>query len=59
MVSMFLVTCFALINFIITNLGKQGYLLAGMSGFLLLLALFLAWEAAGILRQKHPETAAS
>jgi carbon starvation protein len=59
MVSMFLVTCFALINFIITNLGKQGYLMAGMSGILLLLALFLAWEAAGILRQKHPETAAS
>jgi len=33
--------------------------MAGMSGILLLLAIFLAWEAAGILRQKHPETAAS
>ena len=54
MVAMFLVTCFALINVIIHNLGRHGYLMAGLSGILLLLALFLAWEAAGILRQSHP-----
>jgi len=55
MVAMFLVTCFALINVIIDNLGRHGYLMAGLSGILLLLALFLAWEAAGILRQRHHE----
>lgn len=54
MVAMFLVTCFALINVIIDNLGRHGYLMAGLSGTLLLLAIFLAREAAGILRQSHP-----
>lgn len=54
MVAMFLVTCFALINVIVDNLGRHGYMMAGLSGTLLLLALFLAWEAAGILRQSHP-----
>ncbi len=56
MVAMFLVTCFALINVISDNLCKQGYLMAGLSATLLLLALFLAWEAAGILRQNQAQT---
>ncbi|EKD83217.1 MAG: carbon starvation-induced protein [uncultured bacterium] len=54
MVVMFLVTCFALINLISVNLSAHGYLLAGLSAILLLLALFLAWEAAAILRKPLP-----
>ncbi|MFZ5951282.1 MAG: carbon starvation protein A [Candidatus Rifleibacteriota bacterium] len=56
MVTMFLVTCFALVNMIESNLASQGYLLAGLSGILLLLALFLAWEAGSILLKKHDQT---
>lgn len=55
MVVMFLVTCVALINLIQVNMAKQGYLLAGLSGILLVLAVFLAWEAIGVLRRKTSE----
>ncbi len=58
MVAMFLVTCFALVNLIVDNLGKQGYLMAGLSATLLLLAVFLAWEAACVLRQNPAEPSA-
>lgn len=52
MLVMFLVTCFALINLIDANIARQGYLLAALSGVLLILAIFLAWEAAEALRRK-------
>jgi hypothetical protein len=52
MVAMFLVTFFALINLISVNLMKQSYTLVGLSGLLLLLAAFLAFEAMRILRKK-------
>lgn len=55
MVAMFLVTFSALGNLIAINLEKQSYLLAGMSGLLLLLAGFLAFEASTILR-REPES---
>ncbi len=51
MISMFLVTCCALINIISTNLAKQGWLMVGLSSILLALAIFLAWEAVAILRK--------
>lgn len=57
MVAMFLVTCCALINVISENIAKQGYLMASLSGTLLLLALFLAWEAFSILHKGYPESA--
>jgi hypothetical protein len=42
----------ALVNLIQVNLAKQGFLLAGLSGILLVLAAFLAWEAFTVLTRK-------
>ena len=56
MVTMFLVTFFALINLICVNLEKHSWLIAGLSGVLLLLASFLAFEAGQIMLKK-PENA--
>jgi carbon starvation protein len=55
MITMFLVTCFALISLISTNLEKQGYLLALLSAILLVLAIFLAREARKVLHQNISE----
>jgi carbon starvation protein len=52
MVTMFLVTFFALINLIIVNYSKSNYTLTGLSALLLFLAGFLALEAASIMRSK-------